>query len=146
MIRWITGALYGLFFWLAADFLFYSGIYVHYIKANHIPVFFNPFFVDHQLWWLWVVGTAVLGAVFMWENRAVKGALLLTVLLLSAVTWVPSWGEAAGYAFFAREGVLYRFGEREVSGVRLFSADGIDYVRVAGKSRLMRYPVANRVR
>ncbi len=146
MIRWITGALYGLFFWLVIDFLFYAGIYVHYMKAQAIPVFFNAFFIAHQVWWLWPAGVAVLGALFMWENRLIKGFLLLMLVGVSALTWVPTLGERAGYTLFSKAPARYRFGEREVSGVRLYSANGVDFVRLEKSPLLMRYPVGNRVR
>ncbi len=147
MIRLLTMLFYGTIFWLGSLFLFESGLYYNYIKANHIALFFNPFFAQTQIWWLWPVGIALFGYLFLSEHlgNRWKLALLLPVFLAAASPWYPPVGEKIGERLFAREGMHYRFGKIDIENVKLlYHTKKTDFVRLPD-GKVAKYPVSNRV-
>ncbi|BBG66251.1 hypothetical protein NNO_1548 [Hydrogenimonas sp.] len=139
--------LYGLLFWMAFDFIFYAGLMTNYIKAYNIPVFFNEFFTDSQKWWLWIAGVLLYGAVFMVKNRKGPKALFyLLSFIISALPWIPDFGEQIGRALFAEESVSYRFDNVKIGNVTLlYSGRGYDYVLLKGKKSAVKYPSSYRI-
>jgi hypothetical protein len=138
---------FGFFFWLVADFVFYAGLMVNYIKAWRIPVYFNEFFIENQPLWLWGVGIIVCGAIFVLPlPKWLKSVLVGTLILAASVTWVPAWGQAVGERLFARSHALYRFeGVGIVQVTRLYAARNADYVLLPGKKYAVAYPPQRRV-
>ncbi len=139
---------FGTLFWLAFDFLFYAGLFVNYIEAHAIPIFFNQFFTDSQFWWLWPLGILLYGAVFMVEKKT-KEKLLFYFLsfCLAMMTWIPSLGNQIGYTLFAKPHVSYRFKQITIENATLlYHGRGYDYVVVPGKPMTLRYPTTHRMR
>jgi hypothetical protein len=147
MIRFLTLLFFGLFFWLVADFVYYAGLMVNYIKAWRIPVYFNEFFIDNQHLWLWGIGILVCGGVFVLPlPKWLKSGLAALLMAAASVTWVPSWGEAVGRRLFAQPHALYRFdGVGMVQVTRLYAARKSDYVLLPGKTYAVPYPPQRRV-
>jgi hypothetical protein len=145
--RILSIIFFGTLFWLAFVFLFYAGLFVNYIEAHSIPIFYNQFFADSQFWWLWPFGIFLYGSVFMIDrNVREKIAFFALTFLLAMIPWVPSFGEQIGRALFSKEHVDYRFKRIVVKDATLlFSSRGYDYVVVPGKKMTLRYPTANRI-
>ena len=145
--RILSILFFGTLFWLAFVFLFYAGLFVNYIEANAIPIFFNQFFVDSQFWWLWPFGIFLYGAAFMIDKEVrEKIAFFGISFLLAMIPWVPSVGEEIGKALFSRPHMSYRFDRVTVEDATLlYSGRGYDYVKVPGKKTTLRYPTSRRV-
>jgi hypothetical protein len=148
MVRLFTILFFGLLFWLAFDFLFYAGLFVNYIEAHSIPIFYNEFFTDSQFWWLWPLGIFLYGSVFMVEKKTKeKAAFYILSFLIAFIPWIPSFGEQIGRALFSTEHVDYQFRHVLVKDATiLYTGRGYDYVIVPGKKVTLRYPVKNRVK
>jgi hypothetical protein len=146
--RILSILFFGTLFWFSFDFIFYSGLFVNYIEANGIPVFFNQFFADSQLWWLWIIGIVLYGSVFMVRNKTKEKALFyLLSILLAGIPWIPSFGEQIGTALFSKPHASYRLGKMVVEDATiLYESRGYDYVKVPGKPMTLRYPQKNRIR
>ncbi|WP_300361353.1 hypothetical protein [Hydrogenimonas sp.] len=148
MVRLFTIIFFGLLFWLAFDFLFYAGLFVNYIEAHTIPVFYNEFFSDSQFWWLWPLGILLYGTVFLVENKTKeKVAFYILSFLIAFIPWIPSFGEQIGRALFSKEHVDYQFRNVVIKDATiLYTGRGYDYVIVPGKKITLRYPVTRRVK
>ncbi len=146
MTRVVTMLLFGLLFWMAFDFIFYAGLMVNYIKTYNIAIFFNEFFVDNQLWWLWIPGTLLYGAVFMVKNIKTKKAFFyLLSLTIAALPWIPDFGEQIGKALFSKNGVNYSFDHTKVENVTLlYSGRGYDYILLNKRRGAVKYPTSYR--
>ncbi|MCF6201659.1 MAG: hypothetical protein L3J42_06015 [Hydrogenimonas sp.] len=147
MIRVATMLLFGLLFWMAFDFIFYAGLMVNYIKAYNIPIFFNEFFIDSQIWWVWIPAVLLYGAVFMVKNRKTKKAIFyLLSVAIASLTWIPNFGEEIGRALFAKENMSYQFNHTKIDGVTLlYSGRGYDYVLLKNRKIAVKYHTSYRV-
>ena len=147
MIRFLTIIFYGSLFWLGFDFLFESGLYYNYIKANHIDVFFNAFFVHSQNWWLWPAGISVFGYLFLTERLANTWKLVLfSLIFLAGVSpWYPPIGRTLGEKLFAKPHMGYRFGKIVIENVTLlYRADGTDYIRLPN-GKVVKFPASSSI-
>ncbi|WP_456381575.1 hypothetical protein [Hydrogenimonas sp.] len=146
-VRVLTILFFGTLFWLAFNFLFYAGLFVNYIEAHTIPIFYNEFFADSQYWWLWPIGIFIYGTLFILEDRTrEKSAVFIATLLVASIPWVPTLGERIGKALFADGKMVYRFGKITIDDATLlYSGRGYDYVQIPGRQMTLRYPVARRV-
>jgi hypothetical protein len=142
-----TILFFGLFFWLVYIFLFYSGLFVNYIRAHRIPVYFNEFFVETQIWWIWGVAVPILGLIFVADwNWKKKIGFYLLLFLLAISSWIPSWGKHIGMEMFGKKNLTYRFNHIVVHDVAmLFSSRGRDFVKIPHKKEIVIYPTKNRV-
>ncbi len=147
MVRILSILFFGTLFWLLFSFIFYSGLFVNYIEANGIKVFFNQFFVDSQIWWLWIVGIVLYGAVFMTENKTKEKAVLyLLSFMIAALPWVPDFGQQIGMALFAKPHASYKFGKVLIKDATiLYEGRRYDYVKIPGRQMTLRYPKSNRI-
>ncbi|WP_201352794.1 hypothetical protein [Hydrogenimonas urashimensis] len=148
MVRIFTILFFGTLFWLAFDFLFYAGLFVNYIEAHSIPIFYNEFFTDSQFWWLWIPGIFLYGTVFLVEKKTKeKVAFYLLSFLIAFIPWIPSFGEQIGRALFSKGSMDYQFKKILVKDATiLYSGRGYDYVIVPGRKITLRYPVKRRVK
>ena len=148
MTRILTILFFGTLFWFSFDFIFYSGLFVNYIEANGIPIFFNQFFSDSQLWWLWIVGIVLYGTLFMVRDKTKEKALFyLLSILLAGLPWIPSFGQQIGMALFSEPHASYRFNKIVIEDATiLYKSRGYDYVKVKGKPMTLRYPQSRRIR
>jgi hypothetical protein len=145
MVKLMTVLLFGLFFWTLAIASAVMALYVHYIQANGIDLYFNRFFIDVQRWWLWPVGILLYGAAFTWGGRKAMAGLFLVSLAVIGALWTPQWGREVGERLFAVPHALYRFdiaGIQEVT--RLYSIDGVDFVRLSN-GKIAKFPAARRM-
>ncbi|SFP03057.1 hypothetical protein [Hydrogenimonas thermophila] len=147
MSKIITLLLFGLLFWLVFDFIFYAGLMVNYIEKYDIPIYFNQFFIESQLWWLWPIGILLYGAVFMVRNSNISKIIFYILSFgLAGLTWIPEYGDLIGKALFAKENVSYQFKTFTIkSSTLMFSSRGLDYVLLPGKKRVIKYPSSYRI-
>ncbi len=145
--RILTIIFFGTLFWLAFVFLFYAGLFVNYIEAHSIPIFYNEFFADSQFWWLWPLGIFLYGAVFLVEKKTKeKIVFYLISFLIAFIPWIPSFGDQIGRALFSQEHIDYQFKSVVVKDATLlYTGRGYDYVLVHGKTMTLRYPTRNRI-
>lgn len=146
MSKIFTLLLFGLLFWVVFDFIFYAGLMVNYIKKYDIPIYFNEFFIESQLWWLWPIGIFIYGVVFMFINNNIfKTIFYLISFTIATITWVPEYGNLIGKTLFAKESASYEFKSFTITNSTLmFSSRGFDYVLLPSKKRVIKYPSSYR--
>jgi len=105
MAKFIQAVLSGFLIMLVYDYFFFIGLHLHYIKKLGIDVFFNPFFVDNQNIFLFILGIAVFGILVMFVKSKVKYFVLGFFFILSLSSLIPSVGYNIGEAIFMQKNV-----------------------------------------
>ncbi len=109
--------LAGMFFTFFLDFFFVLGVFLNYIEAQGIDVYYNVLFADHQSLLLFVTGVIVFGYLFLFFYST-KIATIIFGLCFALVnlTQIPSVGFAVGEMMFAQENKIIKEGRHTYIG------------------------------
>lgn len=106
-----TALLAGIFFTFFLDFFFFLGVFLNYIRALEIDVYYNILFADNQNLWLYSIGILLFGFLFVFlNNTKVATIIFMVCFALVNVTMIPSFGLQAGEMMFKRENKILKEG------------------------------------
>ncbi len=113
--------LAGAFFTFFLDFFFILGIFLNYIEAQNIDVYYNILFADHQSVVLFLIGTVVFGYLFVFF-RSTKIAAIVFGLCFTIVnlTLIPSVGYDVGEVLLAEKDKVITLGAHTYIGTVIY--------------------------
>jgi len=102
--RLLSAFLAGAFFTFFLDFFFILGLFLNYIEAQGIEVYFNTLFADHQNIFLFLTGVVIFGYLFLFFYSTKIATIIFGVCFaLVNLLQIPSIGFAAGEVMFVQE-------------------------------------------
>ncbi len=117
MTRFVQALLTGMFFTLVFDFFIFLGVFLNYIKANNIDVYYNILFADHQNIFLFMGISILLGLLLIYTQSVKFQFFLVSFLLLgSFLTLIPSTGESLAKSMFMQENVTLHVANQTYNG------------------------------
>lgn len=100
MSKFLQLLLSGMFFTFLLDFFLFLGLYLHYIQALEIPLYYNIFFVDNQSFLLYFGVSFCIGFVLLYMSQKVSLLLIGTLFLAVFSTLIEPIGFKIGSIFF----------------------------------------------
>lgn len=112
--------LAGMFFTFFLDFFFILGLFLNYIQAQEIDVYYNVLFADHQNILLYAIGVIVFGYLFLFYKS--KSAVIVFIVSFAAVnlTQIPSIGKSVGEMIFAQDNQIISSGKHVYIGTVVY--------------------------
>ena len=113
--------LAGAFFTFFLDFFFILGIFLNYIEAQNIDVYYNILFADHQSFILFFSGILIFGYLFLFF-RSTKIAAIIFAICFAIVnlTQIPSIGYDVGKMLLAEEDKVITLGAHTYIGTLVY--------------------------
>ncbi len=113
----VTAFLAGVFFTFFLDFFFILGLFLNYIEAQDIDVYYNILFADHQNIFLFLIGVAIFGYLFIFFYSA-KAAVIIFTLCFALVnlTQISTIGFSVGEMMFEQENQVLSEGKHTYIG------------------------------
>jgi uncharacterized membrane protein len=112
-----TGFLAGVFFTFILDFFFILGLFLNYIEAHEIDVYYNILFADHQNFFLFFTGVIIFGYItIFFKNSKISALVLALCLVLVNLVQIPSIGKSAGEMMFKQENKIITEGRHRYIG------------------------------
>jgi len=109
--------LAGMFFTFFLDFFFILGLFLNYIQAQDIDVYYNVLFADHQSFLLFFIGIIIFGYLFLFFYSTKIAILIFGVCFaLVNLTQIPSIGYRVGEMMFAQENKILNEGKHTYIG------------------------------
>ncbi len=103
--------LAGMFFTFFLDFFFILGIFLNYIEAQDIDVYYNVLFADHQSYLLYALGVIVFGYLFIFFKNTKMAAIIFAVCFaIVNLTQIPSIGKDVGELLLAEKDKVIKVG------------------------------------
>jgi len=116
-IKLITAFLAGVFFTFILDFFFILGIFLHYIQALEIDVYYNVLFADHQNIFLFLTGVVIFGFLFIFVDNVKIAAIVFAIsFLLVCLTLLPSIGKEVGTMVLQEDNKIIKEGKETFIG------------------------------
>ena len=113
----VTAFITGVFFTFFLDFFFILGLFLNYIQAQEIDVYYNILFADHQNVFIYMIGVVVFGYLFIFlKNTKIAASIFLLSLVLVNLTQVPSIGKRIGISFFQEDNKIINEGRHQYIG------------------------------
>ena len=112
--------LAGIFFTFFLDFFFILGLFLNYIEAQEIDVYYNVLFADHQNIFLYALGVVVFGYLFLFYKT--KSAVIVFIISFAVVnlTQIPSIGKRTGEMMFAQANKVISSGRHVYIGTVVY--------------------------
>jgi len=119
--RLLSAFLAGAFFTFFLDFFFILGLFLNYIEAQGIEVYFNTLFADHQSTFLFLTGVVVFGYLFLFFYSTKIATIIFAICFaLVNLLQIPSIGFAAGEMMFAQENKIMTEGAHTYIGKTVY--------------------------
>ncbi len=116
-----TAFLAGVLFTFFLDFFFILGIFLNYIKAQDIDVYYNILFADHQNFIVFFSGALVFGYLLLYVKRTKIPAIILSLcFIIVNLTQIPSIGYDVGEMLLAEEDKVIRLGTHTYIGTLVY--------------------------
>ncbi len=116
-----SALLAGAFFTFFLDFFFILGIFLNYIEAQDIDVYYNILFADHQSTVLFLAGTVFFGYLFIFFKNTKMAAIVFGVCFaLVNLTLIPSVGYDVGKLLLAEEDKVITLGTHTYIGTLVY--------------------------
>jgi len=97
----VTALLAGAFFTFFLDFFLFLGLFLNYIQAQEIDVYYNVLFADHQSLLLFFLGVAIFGYLFIFLKKVKLGVIIFILsFALVNLSLIPSVGNFLGQMVF----------------------------------------------
>jgi hypothetical protein len=96
------------------------GLFLNYIQAQEIDVYYNVLFADHQNIFIYAAGVIIFGYLFLFYNT--KRAVIIFVISLAVVnlTQISSVGKSVGEMMFAQENKIISSGKHTYIGTVVY--------------------------
>lgn len=112
--------LAGMFFTFFLDFFFILGLFLNYIQAQEIEVYYNVLFADHQNIFLYAAGVIIFGYLFLFYNTKRAVIIFVTSLAVVNLTQIPSVGKYVGELMFSQENKIISSGKHTYIGTVVY--------------------------
>lgn len=107
----VMALLAGMFFTFFLDFFFFLGLFLNYIQAQNIDVYYNILFADHQNVYLFFLGSVVFGYLFIFIEETKIAAVVFGILfVIVSLTLVPLIGKSVGKMMFEKKNKIIKDG------------------------------------
>jgi hypothetical protein len=117
----ITAFFTGVFFTFFLDFFFILGLFLNYIRAQDIDIYYNVLFADHQSFVLFFTAAAFFGYLFIFlKNSKIAVIVFFAALALVNLTQIPSIGKGVGEMMFAKENKIIFSGKHTYIGTLVY--------------------------
>lgn len=117
----ITAFFTGVFFAFFLDFFFILGLFLNYIKAQDIDIYYNVLFADHQDFFLFFTVAGLLGYLFIFfRNSKIAVLIFFAALVLVNLTQIPSIGKGVGEMLFSKENQIISSGKQTFIGTLVY--------------------------
>lgn len=117
----ITAFVTGIFFTFFLDFFFILGLFLNYIKAHDIDIYYNVLFADHQNIFVFLILAVVLGYLFIfYKNSKIAVLIFFAALVLVNLTQIPSIGKRVGEMLFSKENQIISSGKQTFIGTIVY--------------------------
>lgn len=110
----------GMFFTFFLDFFFILGLFLNYIQAQEIDVYYNVLFADHQNIFLYAAGVIIFGYLFLFYNTKRAVIIFVTSLVVVNLTQIPSVGKYVGQMMFSQENKIISSGKHTYIGTIVY--------------------------
>lgn len=110
----------GMFFTFFLDFFFILGLFLNYIQAQEIDVYYNVLFADHQNIFLYGTGVIIFGYLFLFYNTKRAVIIFVTSLVVVNLTQIPSVGKYVGELMFSQENKIISSGKHTYIGTVVY--------------------------
>lgn len=110
----------GMFFTFFLDFFFILGLFLNYIQAQEIDVYYNVLFADHQNIFLYGTGVIIFGYLFLFYNTKRAVIIFVTSLVVVNLTQIPSVGKYVGQMMFSQENKIISSGKHTYIGTIVY--------------------------
>ncbi|MDF1881167.1 hypothetical protein JHD50_07605 [Sulfurimonas sp. MAG313] len=117
----VTAFITGAFFAFFLDFFFILGLFLNYIQAQDIDVYYNVLFADHQSYLVFFSLVAVFGYLFIFFPSA-KIATIIFALSFALVnlSQIPSIGFSLGQMMFEKPNQVIKEGQYTYIGKTIY--------------------------
>ncbi len=112
--------LAGMFFTFFLDFFFILGLFLNYIQAQEIDVYYNVLFADHQNIFLYAIGVIVFGYLFLFYKTKVAVIVFIVSFAVVNLTQIPSVGKSVGEMILAQENKIISSGKHTYIGTVIY--------------------------
>lgn len=117
----VSAFLAGMFFTFFLDFFFILGLFLNYIEAQDIDVYYNVLFADHQNIFLYLMGVLIFGYLFLFFYSTKIATIIFGICFaLVNLIQIPSIGYAVGEMMFANENRVYTEGTQTFIGTTVY--------------------------
>ncbi len=117
----ITAFVTGVFFTFFLDFFFILGLFLNYIKAQDIDIYYNVLFADHQNFFVFFILASLLGYLFIFfKNNKITVLVFFAALVLVNLTQIPSIGKSVGEMLFSKENQIITSGKQTFIGTLVY--------------------------
>ncbi len=100
----VTAFITGVFFTFFLDFFFILGLFLNYIQAQEIDVYYNVLFADNQNIFIYMIGVVIFGYLFIFlKNTKIAASVFLLSLIMVNLMQIPSIGKYVGIALFKKD-------------------------------------------
>lgn len=112
-----TALIAGMFFTFFLDFFFFLGIFLNYIQALDIDVYYNILFADHQSIILFSLGVIIFGYLFIFFSSTKVATIIFAICFMVVnLTLIPSIGKEAGIMMFEKQNKIIKEGNQTFIG------------------------------
>ncbi len=121
----MTALAAGAFFTFFLDFFFILGLFLNYIEAQDIAVYYNVLFADHQSYLLFFSGVVVFGYLFVFfPSTKIASIIFAVCFAIVNLTQIPKIGMYVGEVVFMQDNQVIDDGKHTYIGKIVY--DGRD--------------------
>lgn len=121
MYKLATAFITGVLFTFFLDFFYILGLFLNYIRAQDIDIYYNVLFADHQSFFLFFTAAAFFGYLFIYfPSTKIAVALFAFSLALVNLTQIPSIGKSAGEMMFSEKNKIISSGKQTYIGTLVY--------------------------
>lgn len=122
MINKLFSAFFaGVFFTFFLDFFLMLGIFLNYIKAHDIDVYYNILFADNQSLLLYLIGVIVFGYLFVFlKNTKIAAIIFAVCFAVVNLTQIPSIGKSVGEMILEEKNQIISKGKTTYIGTIIY--------------------------
>jgi len=112
-----TAFLAGAFFTFFLDFFFILGLFLNYIQAQEIDVYYNVLFADHQSYFAFFSGVVIFGYLFLFFPSTKIASIIFGVcFVIVNLTQIPDIGFYIGQVMFEKDNKVIKEGKQTYIG------------------------------
>ena len=116
-----TALMAGMFFAFFLDFFFILGLFLNYIEAQDIDVYYNVLFADHQSYLVFLSLVAIFGYLFIFFPSTKIATIIFGVCFaIVNLTQIPGVGFYMGQMMFEEENKIIKEGEYTYVGKTVY--------------------------
>ena len=109
--------LAGLFFAFFLDFFFILGLFLNYIQAQEIDVYYNVLFADHQSYLVFFSGVVIFGYLFLFFPSTKIASIIFGICFaIVNLTQIPDIGFYIGQMMFEKDNKIIKEGNHTYIG------------------------------